>query len=313
MGVLAPEMYYALFGAGHFAIVNAARHGAECLGTPSRVLLVLAAFAVWPIALAGVAVATPRRLGRAPAWVRHAPLAAHVVLALSGALSAVDHGHVTPLLLLLVAQFLVVRHDLVDALIAVVCATPFGLVTAFVNVAVRVHEHSRPLECGTALSAGALLCAGALHAHPLAALWLETGDDAGAAVAAAVHAAVAVLACLHDGVVWIPTLLGDAYVDMLVGGVSAHEAWTLAVQVALGGLSAVAGVWVLARLTCRASVQRLDGPLAAEPFATRVFVAVGLALFLTQFDFLVTVCVYGAVLVGTLLCHAFAVAGTVDI
>jgi hypothetical protein len=68
----------------------------------------------------------------------------------------------------------------------------------------------------------------------------------------------------------------------------------------LGGLSAVAGVWMLARLAFCAYVSKMNAPLADESYSTRVFVAIGLALFLMQSSFLATVCVYGAVLVGML-------------
>jgi hypothetical protein len=70
---------------------------------------------------------------------------------------------------------------------------------------------------------------------------------------------------------------------------------------------------VLARLVCRGAVSRMDGPLAVEPYSTRVFVAIGLALFLTQFNVLVTVCVHGAVLAGTLACHVLAADTAVDL
>ena len=295
-------MCYALFGEGHFAVANAMHYGEACLSAPARVAVALAGLLAWPplLLLCG-RYWVPRPRGKA----RHVPLLLHATLAVHAALSAVDGAHTVPLLLLLVAQFCTVRHDVTDALGAVVVVLPLGFATAVYGAATGVHDNRREMSCDTALSVGSLLLGGALYAHPVTALWLVLGPslETGPAFVAALAAHAALVVCLCGGLVWVPTLLESAYVDMLVGGVSGHETWALVAQIALLSLSAVAHAWLLVRLSAGAHGAPLERVLAAEPYFLTVFAIVGTALFLRNFDLLVLVCVQGAVLGTTLVCH----------
>jgi hypothetical protein len=296
-GVLLP--CYALFGEGHFAVANAMHYGAGCLSAPARVALALAGLLAWPLLLWGCGrywVPRPRTK------VRHAPLLAHALLATHTALSAVDAAHVVPPVLLLVAQLCLVRHDTSDALGAVCVASLLGLAMVFWGAAAGVHDNRREIPCETGLAAGALLLGGALYAHPATALWLALeASPTALATVLAVHAALVV--GLHDGLVWVPTLLAPAYVDMLIGGVSAHETWALVAQISLAGLTAVAHVWLLVRLVTDRDGVPLPRVLTGEAYVLTVFGLAGVGLFLRHLGLLALVCVQGAVLGATLACH----------
>jgi hypothetical protein len=294
-------MCYALFGVGHFAVANAMHYGAGCLSAPARVACALAGLLAWPPLLWFCgrywAPGVPR--GK----VRHAPLAPLAALSVHAALSAVDGAHVVPLVLLLVAQLCAVRHDVCDALGAACVAAPLGLATVVWGAFVAVHDNRREMPCETSLAAAALVLGGALYAHPAAALWLALGPETGPALVAALAVHAVLVGALHGGLVWVPTLLAPAYVDMLRGGVSGHETWALVAQMSLLGLTAVAHVWLLVRLVAGPHGVPLPYVLSVEPYSLAVFAVLGAALFLLNFGLPVLVGAQGALLGVTLACH----------